>query len=60
MIPRDEKRERLILALTLIGTRCDNLTTGRCSAEPGRTANAEYTAEKWCDQCIAAWGLGVD
>lgn len=49
----------LVEALKLIaGDRCENYTSGSCIGDRGRTKDAPYTAERWCDACIAADALG--
>lgn len=42
-------------ALRLIaGKSCSNFTTGPGSClKQGRRRNAKYSAERWCDACIA-------
>jgi hypothetical protein len=52
---------RLRDGLNAIGPTCERLTRGSC-LEPhsGRTRDCEYTADRWCDGCIAADALGVD
>lgn len=46
-------------ALQWIGTQCESFTRGRCWDDGNaRTPDAEYTADRWCDGCLAAWGLG--
>lgn len=46
-------------ALREIGTKCSNYTEGSCrDPETNRWMNAGNTADRWCDQCIAAYGLG--
>ncbi len=52
--------EQMQHALRLIaGTRCERTTGGgwRCVTEQGLTKDAEYLADRWCDACIAHWGL---
>lgn len=44
-------------ALQWIGTECRSFTTGRCW-DYNRTPAAEYLADRWCEGCIAAHGLG--
>jgi hypothetical protein len=53
-------------ALRWIGTDyCESLWTRpghkqqRCW-DDNRTPDAEFTADKWCAGCLAAYGLGVD
>lgn len=54
-----ESQFRWRLALNFIGTQCESLTKGRCWDEgQGKAPDAEYTADRWCDGCLAAWGLG--
>ena len=43
----------LLDALRMIGGKCENLTSGRCSDEAWRKRDATFTAEKWGDACIA-------
>ena len=48
--------EEIRAALNLIAERsCENFTggPGSCWRAPGRTPEARYTAERWCDPCIA-------
>ncbi len=44
-------------ALRLIGGDCERLTRGRCPDEPNWSPYAAYTADRWCDPCIARAGL---
>lgn len=46
-------------ALELIGTQCETFlpTPPFTCWTTGRIADAEYTAERWCDHCIARAGL---
>lgn len=40
---------------------CDRFTdeSGEtCRTEKGLTKDARYDADRWCNACIAAWGLG--
>ena len=46
------------LALNWIGTQCETTTVGRCWDYGNRTPDAEYGADRWCDGCLAAYGLG--
>lgn len=40
---------------------CQNYTSGvRCWAVKGRFRGAHYTAEAWCEACIAQDALGRD
>ena len=52
------QRLRDVLA-KLAGDGCDNFTSGpgSCWSEPGRSPDAQYTAEKWCVNCIALAAL---
>ncbi len=46
-------------ALTLIaGEQCSTFTSGDCAGD-GRTPDAEYGADRWCDACIARAGLAA-
>lgn len=51
--------DRAVRALQLIGTICSRYVGGtwRCSDDPGRTRYGSSQPTRWCDQCIAAWGL---
>ncbi len=51
---------RMREALRLIaGTHCSSSTLGPGSCITSyRTKDAYYTADRWCDQCIAFYGLG--
>lgn len=41
-------------ALTFIrGAGCENYTSGSCRDHPERNVYARYTADRWCDPCIA-------
>lgn len=52
---------RLRAALTLIGTDCANYWGGtNCVTNGGRTPDAQYGADRWCDQCIARDALEHD
>lgn len=61
------KADRMHEALFLIAktdrepeNHCTNYTdSSTCRTVPGRTKNADYTAGRWCDACIAADGLGL-
>ncbi len=44
-------------ALRLIGGDCERLTRGLCPDEPNWSPYCEYTADRWCDPCIARAGL---
>jgi hypothetical protein len=44
-------------ALRLIGGDCERFTQGLCSDEPKYSPYCEYTADRWCDPCIARAGL---
>lgn len=44
-------------ALLWIGTDCTNYTYGHCRHSPDRSPVADFTADRWCDACIATWGL---
>ena len=37
---------------------CENYTVKRCWDSPGRTKGAPYTADGWCNACIAQDALG--
>ena len=53
---------RLREALTAINTgECERVTTGigSCARHPEWNRWAEYTADKWCDSCIAHEALHV-
>jgi len=53
-----KERNRMRSALKLIaGEKCSNFTSGDCKSA-GRTKNAQYGADRWCDACIARDGLG--
>lgn len=49
-------------ALELIDVRgCENCTHGRCFDKgSGRTRGALYTADAWCDACVARHALALD
>jgi hypothetical protein len=50
-----------VRALRLIaGSACSNFTTGpgSCWRHDSRTPDAEYSAYRWCDACIALAALG--
>ena len=48
-------------ALRLIARGCGNYTRGNCREEVhGRRKDAQYTAERWCDACIAEGALMDD
>lgn len=49
--------ERLRYALKLIGTKCSTFTSPSTCVGSGRTPDAEYDADRWCDQCIARVAL---
>ena len=51
------KAETLAEALRLIGTECSTFTGGSDCIKAGRYAHAVFTAERWCDQCIARVAL---
>jgi hypothetical protein len=51
-------RQRMRRALQWIGPECQSYTTGVGSCWANRQPDAEYAADRWCDGCIAAWGLG--
>jgi hypothetical protein len=52
---RDSELSRLRDALTHIAEDgCESYTTGPGSCiNAGRSRDAEYTADRWCDQCVA-------
>jgi hypothetical protein len=50
--------ERMIAALLAIGPKCETYTRGTCYED--KTMDAPYTADRWCNGCIAAWGLAVN
>jgi hypothetical protein len=50
-------RDRMRQALLWIGPECATYTSGNCR-DSGRTPDAEYGDDRWCDGCIAAYGLG--
>jgi hypothetical protein len=50
---------RMRRALLCIGPKCHNYTTGVGSCWRDRHRDAQYSADRWCDGCIAAWGLGL-
>jgi hypothetical protein len=51
---RTAERDRFRRALELIGTDCETYTgPATCVEDPGRRPDAEYTADRWCDGCIA-------
>lgn len=43
--------------LWIRGTGCTNYTSGSCLQAVYRTPTADFTADRWCDACIATWGL---
>ena len=49
---------RMRQALLWIEPVCSAHTSGTCYGH--RTPDARYSADRWCDGCIAAHGLGVD
>lgn len=53
----DEHLQRLRTALELIGTKCSNFTGRSTCVNSGRTPNAEYGADRWCEQCVAREAL---
>jgi hypothetical protein len=56
----DAEVTRLRVALMLIaGNSCESSTVGpgSCWKDGGRSPAAEYTADKWCDRCIARAAL---
>lgn len=64
------KADRMHEALMLIAENNGNGTDNHCSnytggsatcrkPNSGRTKDAEYGADRWCDACIAADGLGL-
>ena len=59
--PRVHNTDRMRDGLRLIDRNgCENLTRGRCSDDPGRTRDSEYTSTQWCPPCIAADALDGD
>lgn len=55
-----EKNAQLEEALKQIaGDRCSNFTTGpgSCWSKPNLTFDAQYTADRWCVNCIARAAL---
>lgn len=44
-------------AVNLIGTDCSNYTGLTTCVENGRSPYARYTAERWCNECIARTAL---
>jgi hypothetical protein len=47
-----------VRALRLIATGCATYTdTWTCRTDPARSPYAKYTADRWCDPCIAQAGL---
>jgi hypothetical protein len=58
---REDAARDLRTAVRLIGTECENFRSGTC-VDSGRTPDARYTADRWCDHCIlreALAGPGV-
>ena len=51
-------RDRMRQALLWIGSECTIYTSGNCH-DSGRTPDAEYAFDRWCEGCIAAYGLGI-
>jgi hypothetical protein len=52
------RKRRYREALLLIGTTCSNYVGGRTTCvTAGRLPDADFTADRWCDQCIAREGL---
>lgn len=53
-----EERERMREALELISLPgCERVFHGSCADHPEWTKDAKYTADKWCDSCIAVAAL---
>lgn len=52
--------DRLRAALTLIGTDCANYRAHYTCVTAGRTRDAQYGADRWCEQCIARDALEHD
>lgn len=59
LLTRDHYQgDPLRFALTLIGTTCENFTLGDCTnARLRRSPYAKFTADRWCDRCIARTAL---
>lgn len=51
------RKRRMREALEAIGTHCTNYTGSTTCVSAGRTRDSEFTADSWCDQCIAREGL---
>jgi hypothetical protein len=47
------------LVALIAGDRCTSFTTGRCSEHPCRKPDAPYSADRWCDACIAQAALNA-
>jgi hypothetical protein len=59
----DLEKQRMRTALNLLAKpSCERLTTGpgSCWSQPSWTPEARYTADKWCDACIALSALLPD
>jgi len=53
-----ETHEAMTKALTLIGTECSRYTgPSTCVEDIGLSPFVDYTADRWCDGCIARVGL---
>lgn len=47
------------LIALIAGRWCTNSVFRRCSEEPWRKPDAKYTADRWCDACIAQAALDL-
>jgi hypothetical protein len=56
---REDAARDLRTAVRLIGTECENFRSGTC-VDSGRTPDARYTADRWCDHCILREALAGD
>lgn len=52
-----EKRRMREALLLIGGYGCENYTRNHCEAN-GRIEDADFTADAWCDACIANAALG--
>lgn len=44
---------------SLAAEPCENYTQGSCLTDPGRSANAQYSAERYCPTCLLKDALNV-
>lgn len=57
IVELEAERDRFREALEAIGRNCTAFTGNTNCVNSGRTRGAPYTADAWCDQCIAREAL---